>query len=342
MSTKIQSAGEVPVSTEPTNPLRRPRDGRMPLRELAELYMRQYAGRDSTRVQRVSVWVAELGGKPIGDIIDDDVQDVLDDLRARPGRYFAGRDAAGAPILKAKARPITGSTCNRYTACLSALLAFAEQTLRILPRSWSNPCRTVIKQRENPAKTRCLDEAEIERLLSACRASPWDRMYALVLTTVCTGMRKGEVTNLRWRDVDLNAGHCTLELTKNGTTRVVPLLPQVVDELHRIKGKDAEGDLIFRSARRPDVPRSFESLWDAALKTAAIRGATFHTLRHSAASAMVRAGVTLVEVSKVLGHKDLSMTLRYSHLAVGHLNAAMARGLGTIGASTAAKPPATP
>ena len=73
---------------------------------------------------------------------------------------------------------------------------------------------------------------------------------------------------------------------------------------------------------RAFLRRSFES----GLRQAGIAGACWHSLRHTAASRRVMAGVDLVSVKEILGHRDIQTTLRYAHLAPGHLRDAVNRG----------------
>jgi integrase len=73
---------------------------------------------------------------------------------------------------------------------------------------------------------------------------------------------------------------------------------------------------------RAFLRRSFEP----ALRKAGIVGASWHTLRHTAASRRVMAGVDLVAVKELLGHRDIQTTLRYSHMTPGHLQEAVNKG----------------
>jgi site-specific recombinase XerD len=82
-----------------------------------------------------------------------------------------------------------------------------------------------------------------------------------------------------------------------------------------------------------DLKRSYRT----ALKKAGISGACFHTLRHTFASHLVMAGVDIATVSKLMGHKSIEMTMRYSHLSPSHLSIAV-----TLLADALMKPESTP
>jgi integrase len=336
MEVNLKSAGDVtvPASTPQTgnsgsNPTTRPsRDGRMTLAALIDAYMRAYSGKDGTRTQRIGYWSEKLGHVAIAELDDDAIADALAELAARRGTYYAGKDASGRKVMRAKAKPVSGSTLNRYLAALSAALTWAQKQ-RITPRHWQNPCRFVRKEAENPAKLRFLDRGEIDRLLQACIAQKWPKLHLIVLMAVTTGCRRAELAGLHWGDVDAEAALACLADTKNAEPRRVPLLDSVIAELKRFSGKRDE--LVFGSTRRPGQAFNFEPQWQRALKLAGIRGATFHTLRHTAASHLVMGGASLHETGQVLGHRTTQMTARYAHLSTQHKASLVRRVLGDIG-----------
>lgn len=320
MERRNGSAGDREVSANTSKTAQRPspapkpggRDGSIKLSALIDAYMRAYAGRDTTRSQRLGYWSDVLGTKTLDDISDDDVFAAMDQLSVARGRYFAGRDAAGAPIMKAKRKPLSPATLNRYQAALSATLTWAIRQ-RMTPKGWHNPCRDLELRPERNKGERWLNPQERDALLSACKASTWPRLYALVLMAITTGARRGELERMRWRDVDFERSEAAVHQSKNGDKKVLPLMPAVVEALTRLQGK-SEG-LLFPSKRRPDVAYNFDPAWERALKAAGVRGFRFHDLRHTCASYLAQAGAPLLEIASVLGHRQLSVTQRYSHLA---------------------------
>jgi integrase len=303
------------------------RDGGMALGALIDLYMAHYAGRDTTRVQRLAWWNAQMGTLALQDLSDDHVHAAIEQLATKHSRYFAGRDADGQAVYRAKKGALAPATLNRYTACLAAVITWSIKK-RIAPKGFVHPCRSIERRPEDNAKTRFLDDGECARLLEACRASTWPRLYLLVLMALTTGARKGELVGLRWADVDLERAEAYVGRTKNGDPRVLPLVPAVVEQLQRFKAGAAS--LVFRSPHAPEKRFAFESKFHEALAAARIRGVTFHTLRHSAASMLARNGATLLEIGDLLGHRQLQMTKRYSHLATSHKAALVNRILGAI------------
>lgn len=314
----------VDAPTLPTLPIRA---GTLAMPDLIDLYMAHYTGRDTTRVQRLTWWKDRLQGIALQDLSDDHVHAALESLTAQASRYFAGKDAEDRPIYKAKRKPLAPATINRYGASLAAVCTWAIKR-RIAPKGWAHPCRSIERQPENNEKTRFLSDAERERLLLACKASSWPRLYALVLLALTTGARKSELLGLRWGDVDLDRATAHCGRTKNGDPKVLPLVPAVVEELKR----HAAGPTVhvFESTRRKGNPFAFEPRFVEALQVAKIRAFRFHDLRHSCASMLARSGATLLEIGDVLGHRQLQMTKRYSHLTTQHKAELLARVMGDV------------
>jgi len=321
MDMQLQSAGESAATSGAV------RTGEITIREIVDRYMGEYAGRDTTRAQRLGFWITKLGGVKLADLTDDQIFFALQDLAAQRGRYWAGRDADGNAIMKAKRAPLSPATLNRYAASLGAVLTWAIKK-RIAPRGWDNPCKRLERHVENNERVRFLSDDEREGLLAACRRSSWDRLYLLVLLALTTGARRGELEALTWGDVDFDQAVAYVLRTKNGDRKMLPLVPAVVDELRRLEGDPKR--LIFASQRRADRAYNFDPAWEVALRAAGVRDFRFHDLRHSCASYLAQSGATLLEIGEVLGHRQLSVTKRYSHLAVGHKAKLVNRVLGSI------------
>jgi integrase len=152
-------------------------------------------------------------------------------------------------------------------------------------------------------------------------------MKPLVLISLHTGMRRGELFALTWGSVDLDIGRITVHsaTAKSGTTRHLPLNSEALAVLRgwRHQAIDENG-LVFpgkNGAGFNNVRRS----WEGVLAAAKITRFRWHDLRHSFASKLVMAAVDLNTVRELLGHSDYKMTLRYSHLAPEHKAAAVAK-----------------
>jgi integrase len=202
----------------------------------------------------------------------------------------------------------------RYLAALSHAFSRAIQW------GWleDSPMRRVPKPREERGRVRFLDDDERKRLLDACKSSSNKYLYIVVMLGLATGMRRGEIMNLTWSDVDLERGRIVLQQTKNGDRRLVPLTG-IALELLRGLGNDAtsKNDLIFPSSIS-SKPMDLRFAWEQALKTSCINNFKFHDLRHCCASYLAMSGASLAEIAEVLGHKTLNMVKRYSHLSEAH------------------------
>ena len=142
------------------------------------------------------------------------------------------------------------------------------------------------------------------------------RSKPIVTVALHTGMRRGEILNLRWEQIDLQHYFILLDKTKNGTRREIPI-NSTLEELFKNLPRGFESKYVFvNKDGKPyrDIKRSFH----AALKRAGICDFRFHDCRHTTASHLVMAGIDLTTVKELLGHKDIKMTLRYAHLAPGH------------------------
>jgi integrase len=179
--------------------------------------------------------------------------------------------------------------------------------------------------RKPEGRQRYLDEAEIARLLDACRTSRNPHLTTIVIVAINTGMRKSEILGLTWERIDLASARITLYDTKNGRARGVPVNRAVYDALIALEpdGAKRTGLLFRRSGARAwgKIRTAFEN----AVERAELKHLRFHDLRHTAASHLVMRGATLKEVQEVLGHRTFAMTLRYAHLSPAHLRGAVDR-----------------
>ena len=166
--------------------------------------------------------------------------------------------------------------------------------------------------KEPAGRVRFLEREEIIKLLSNCSK----KLRPIIVLALFTGFRRGEIFNLKWRDIDFRRNIITLLDTKNGEKREVPMNEQVKTALIRVR-KHPESEYIFCGQDgKPchDIRKSFFTL----LNKSGIKDFRFHDLRHTFASHLVMSGVDLNTVRELMGHKDMTMTLRYSHLAQSH------------------------
>lgn len=340
MQTHIESVGKTAFVTSYTAqssnnqvlngiPTSMQRTGQITIREAIDLYMLAYAGRDTSRSQRMRWWSAKLGHLTLSQIDEDHIYFALEELQAQTNRYYAGKDADGNPIYKArKNKPLAPATINRYNACIAALLSWCIKK-RLTTKGYENPCKGIQSRPENNEVVRFLSEAERIALLNACKASTWDKFYLLVMLALTTGARRGELLKLTWGDIDFERQTASVNQTKNGDKKTLPLAPTVIEELNRFKASNSQ-ELIFASKRRPDSAFNYNEIWYQTLKIAHIKNFRFHDLRHSCASYLAQSGATLLEIGAVLGHRQINVTKRYSHLTTDHKSNLINRVLGSI------------
>ena len=130
-------------------------------------------------------------------------------------------------------------------------------------------------------------------------------------------MRRGEILNLKWEQVDVKHGFILLEITKNGERREIPI-DNTLTMMFNSMPWGLESVYVFTDPRIGKPYKLVQTSFETALKRAEIRDFRFHDLRHTFASHLVMAGVDLTSRRELLGHKSLAMTIRYAHLAPGH------------------------
>ena len=210
------------------------------------------------------------------------------------------------------------ATVNRYLANFSSLCSHAMRHWQLLSE---NPVSKVPKLKEPPGRVRFLDDDEKQRLLKAAESISKSLHLAVVLA-LSTGARRMNVWSLSWHDIDLTNGKETVTFakTKNDSTVILPLAGKVIKLLldYR-KVRRLDTNLLFPSRVDANKAIDFKAPFARALKQAEIEDFRWHDLRHSAASYLAQQGVDLRRIAAILGHKSLSMSLRYSHLNVEHL-----------------------
>ncbi|MCR4287117.1 MAG: site-specific integrase [Deltaproteobacteria bacterium] len=243
-----------------------------------------------------------------------------------------------AKTLKNKRAP---ATVNRHVTALKHMFTKAVEW-ELVDEEVLKRVRRVKLFAENNKRLRYLSKEEAKALVAAC--SP--HLMPIVITALNTGMRKEEILSLEWaRHVDLRHGFILLDRTKNGERREVPI-NQVLKGVFQGLVRHINNPYVFTNnagRRFRDLKRSFSSACSferqksegespgncpqcgkEILRVAGINDFRFHDLRHTFASWLVMAGVDLTTVSRLLGHKSLTMTLRYSHLAPSHMVKAVA------------------
>ena len=153
-----------------------------------------------------------------------------------------------------------------------------------------------------------------------------DHMMPIVLVALNTGLRRGELFNLKWQDVDLKGRLLTIvgSGAKSGHTRHIPLNDEAFAALVAWSNQTKGTGLVFPSPVTGERLDNISTAWANLVNDAELIKFRFHDLRHSFASNLVMRGVDLNTTRELLGHANIEMTLRYAHLAPEHKAAAVA------------------
>lgn len=209
-----------------------------------------------------------------------------------------------------KPRPASPSTANRYRALLSSIFSHGVRHGLID----KNPVASVERFREPEGRVRFLDDVEERALREKIAGAHPGHVFEFDLA-LQSGMRRGEQWGLEWSDIDFE--NSIAHVNGKRGRRVVRLngaAKNAILKLHEISNGSPFVSPDKRRAGQRDSRRWFE----AACAQAAVGGCSWHTMRHTFVSRLVMAGVDLVTVRNLAGHRSIQTTMRYAHLAPGH------------------------
>jgi integrase len=147
-----------------------------------------------------------------------------------------------------------------------------------------------------------------------------DHIKPMVLLSLNTGMRRGEVLDLTWEHIDLTNRMITVPAwaSKSSQTRHIPMNKETLHCLSHWKEMNRTDQKLIFENHLGERFGQIKTAWAGILKQAGITDFRWHDLRHHFASKLVMSGVDLNTVRELLGHSDYKMTLRYAHLAPQH------------------------
>ena len=147
-----------------------------------------------------------------------------------------------------------------------------------------------------------------------------DHLHPIVILAINTGLRRGEIFQLKSSDVNFDSEILTVKAanSKSGKARHVPLNRQAYSVLYHWRQQQKNGNYLVFPSKNSLAFSHIKRSWASLLSSAEIENFRFHDLRHHFASKLVMAGVDLNTVRELLGHADIAMTLRYAHLAPEH------------------------
>ncbi len=206
-------------------------------------------------------------------------------------------------------KPRSQSSVNRELQLLRHVfsLALRDGVIR------THPFKGKVKLlREDNKVERFLSEDEERRLLAACTGR-YEHLRPIIVTALYSDMRRGELFNLKWPDINFQTSKIHVRESKSGKPRFVHMPARVSDELRRLLPSAANSEFVFGNPltgeRRTDLKHGFASL----CKTARIENLRFHDLRHTFATRLAAESGNLAEVANVLGHSQIKTTMRYAH-----------------------------
>lgn len=165
-----------------------------------------------------------------------------------------------------------------------------------------------------------LDREQVQALLAACEDKRTPYLRPVVEIALNTGMRRGEILNLRWQDVDYKANVIRIRQSKSGEQRGVPMNEAVKGALRecvaveRLAGATPQSPYVFCD-REGRPYREIKNGFNSAKRRAGLLWLHFHDLRHTFSSHLISSGENLTVIRELLGHKSYAMTLRYAHLS---------------------------
>jgi integrase len=202
----------------------------------------------------------------------------------------------------------------------------------------STACRSTRSRRSSAirsARAATSRSSSVEEVYALARAANSEQDAAIYLTAAFTGLRRGELVALRWRDVDFAASTIrvrasyaggALTTPKSGRVRSVPMSPDVAETLAQVGQRGhatRDDDLVFLGDAGGHLDASaLRRRYDRALTRAGLRPLRFHDLRHTFGTRMI-ARADIRRVQEWMGHADVQTTMRYLHYAPRHDDAAL-------------------
>lgn len=275
--------------------------------EFAQLYLQSVRNRLKSINQlefRLRKFVRRFSGRPLAEIRRIDIANYIDE------------------------RLETGINPGTINIEISSVSSAYRHAIGIWGWNLRNPA---IGQhlRQPEGRLRYLSEQEKTELLEASACSRISsRLHAFLQLALNTGCRKNELLKLGWRDIDqtIPAVIITSANSKNGKRRIIPLnraAQQALDELKAYRDEHAPDSAWVFTKRNGERLKSIDGSCVRAFRKVGIVDFRIHDLRHTFASDLVKAGVSLYTVKTLLGHSSIKQTERYAHLATDALSQAV-------------------
>jgi integrase len=256
------------------------------------------------------------------DVIERYVQEVTLKTRSMREDTYRLRALARHPISRLRMTALTPIKVAEYrderlkivsNGAVIRELSYFSSIINHARREWGinivNPIPLVKKPASPQGRSRTLSNDELERLLKACiprvkNGNIW--VLPVVKFALASAMRRGEILGLRWSDINFDRHTAYIPLTKNGTSRTVPLSSEALTILRELP-RSLDGRVF------PINGPNLSVIFDKARRIAKVEDFHFHDLRHMAITKLAENLPNLIELSAVSGHKSLAMLKRYYH-----------------------------
>lgn len=278
---------------------------RMTFRQLAEHYKkarlqpaeykgdRKISGRRSYKAPLgyVATLVSHFGGKHIKSVTHADIERFKLDRLKTPTPHGTERTIASV---------------NRELEVLRAMLRFAVRSGWLIKTPFETG-DTLISKSDEVQRTEVLSRSDEEMLLAAC-VGRREHLRPLLICALDTAMRRGEMIQLKWSDVDLENRTISVRAltTKTARSRIVPISSRLLAELKRLyEDSESEDQLVF------GISDNVKNAFASACRAAGIENFRLHDCRHTAITRMIQGGMTPMQVMKISGHTQMTTFARY-------------------------------
>lgn len=170
----------------------------------------------------------------------------------------------------------------------------------------TNPLQNIKKFKVNNARNRRITDEEIQSLYEAVSQHQNPLVMTIFEIALETAMRRGEILNIRWKNINFANKTLHIPLTKNGYERTIPLTEKSIKVLSLA---NSDSEKLFSIS-----PNALRLAWVRLTKRASINDLRFHDIRHEAISRFFEKGLSIPEVSLISGHRSYAMLARYTHL----------------------------
>ena len=222
----------------------------------------------------------------------------------------------------------SATTANHFMTLIKRMFTLAVKW-NLIEKS---PAAGLDKFKEPPNRERYLSKEELPKFLRALDEQEDRLSVAAIKLLLYTGGRRNEILSLQWSQVKFDENRLFLPDTKNGRSRSIILNDRALAVLKELDENKGESDQLFpsRKGARKKYINDLRIPFGKVCRAAGIEGMRVHDLRHSFATLAIQGGASLYDVSKLLGHSDVSMTQRYAHMVDDSLQKATDNMSGVI------------